>query len=136
MPRRALVLVVLIALIVTPRLASPLWASPITITALTITQAEVDKLIDQLGDPDFAKREAAQAELIKRAGESVENARLIETRLNEKGLESNDPEIQKRSSAILIELIPLGAFTVNIDDTTDTLKVTSDSLYKTTTTIS
>jgi hypothetical protein len=135
MPRRALVLVVLIALIVTPRLASPLWASPITITALTITQAEVDKLIDQLGDPVFANREAAQAELIKRAGESVENARLIEKRLNEKGLASDDLEIKKRSGEILIQLIPLGAFTLTIDDTTDTVKVTSDSLYKTTSSV-
>ena len=76
MPRRAHVLVVLIALIVTPRLASPLWASPITITALTITQAEVDKLIDQLGDPDFAKREAAQAELVTKLRADAKIERL------------------------------------------------------------
>ena len=66
-----------------------------------ITEAEIDALIDQLGDDDFATREAAQKKLIDESRESAENYQKIRKRLKEKGLISEDAEIVQRSRRIL-----------------------------------
>ncbi len=82
-------------------------------------------------DPSsFRLSPSTRTELTKRAGESRENARLVQQRLKEKGLKATDLETRKASEQILEALIPLGAFTVTIDDLTDKIKVESDSLYK------
>jgi hypothetical protein len=66
-----------------------------------ITEAEIDALIDQLGDEDFATREAAQKKLIDESRESAANYQKIRKRLKEKGLTSEDAEIVARSRVIL-----------------------------------